>query len=201
MQNSIIKYLVERYNPHTIIMYGSFSNHTNNKNSDFDVLLISDNVQTQHDGTFIDGIELDAFIYSTNDFEKITNVSKFVQAFDGKIILDDKDFGKKLINDIKLYIKQHSVVAPEEKIHLQEWCYKMLTRTKRRDTEGMFRWHWLLHDSLEIYCNMRDMFYFGPKKTLLWIERNDKEGYELVDKALKTLDEVFLKDWIEWVFK
>ena len=40
----------------------------------------------------------------------------------------------------------------------------MLNRVKRSDCEGMFRWHWVLVDSLEIFCDIMKQPYWGPKK-------------------------------------
>lgn len=142
---------------------------------------------------------MDVFIYSDADFGDNIDIDKYIQVFDGKVIKDDKRIGEELIDNVKKYIKQHSIISEQEKAHLEGWCYKMFARTQRGDTEGMFRWHWLLQDSLEIYCNMRDMFYFGPKKTLLWMQQNDKEGHLLIDQALRTLDTLVLKQWIDYV--
>ena len=35
----------------------------------------------------------------------------------------------------------------------REGCKKMLLRTLRSDAEGLYRWHWVLIDSLEIFCD------------------------------------------------
>lgn len=199
MEKVILDYLIRTYTPHTIILYGSFQNHTNNKDSDFDALLITENAVRQYDGKVIQGIKLDVFIYSDSDFSDNLDIDKYIQVFDGRIIKDDKGIGEKLIDKVKKYTEQHSVISEQEKRHLKEWCYKMFARTQRGDTEGMFRWHWLLTDSLEIYCNMRDMFYFGPKKTLLWMQQNDKEGHLLIDQSLKATDLFALKHWIDYV--
>lgn len=199
MKQLIMDYLIEKYDPHTAIVYGSFSADRSNEFSDFDVLLITDKLPTQHDGSIIEGVELDAFIYSEEDFNKMKEISKFIQVHDGEILLDKKGIGRRLVDDVKMYAKEQSFVSNQEKIHLKVWCHKMLLRTQRGDAEGMFRWHWLLHDSLEIYCNMRDMFYFGPNKTLTWIQENDEEGYMLINEALRTTNRVSLKKWIERV--
>ncbi len=42
----------------------------------------------------------------------------------------------------------------------------MLRRTERGDTEGYYRLHWVLTDSLSIYYDLRGEYYFGPKKAL-----------------------------------
>ncbi|MCH4013038.1 MAG: hypothetical protein LKE64_01710 [Solobacterium sp.] len=42
----------------------------------------------------------------------------------------------------------------------------MLKRTEREDTEGYFRWHWVLTEFLAIYCEITDQRCFGVKKAL-----------------------------------
>lgn len=176
MEEIILEYLIEKYKPHTMILYGSYQNGSNNKNSDFDVLLITDSGETQHDGAVIQGVELDAFIYSDQDFGDNVTINKYIQVFDGRVVKDEKGMGKKLIDDVRKYIQQHTIISEGEKTHLVEWCYKMFARIHRGDTEGMFGWHWLLQDSLEIYCNMRDIFYFGPKKHYFGCNKMIKTG-------------------------
>ena len=46
----IIKYIKEKYCPEAIIVYGSFADGSANENSDFDALIITDNVKT-HDSS------------------------------------------------------------------------------------------------------------------------------------------------------
>lgn len=61
-EDKIVQYLIDTYNPYSIIIYGSFSNGTNNENIDFDALIITDNIN-KHDTNIIDGTVLDVFIY------------------------------------------------------------------------------------------------------------------------------------------
>ena len=60
----IIEYIKQNYNPISIILYGSYANGTNNLNSDFDSLVISDSHEQFHDTSFVGGIQLDVFVYS-----------------------------------------------------------------------------------------------------------------------------------------
>lgn len=45
-------------------------------------------------------------------------------------------------------------------------CIKMFERVKRNNLEGMFQWYWVLIDSLEIFCDLTQHTYFGPKNIL-----------------------------------
>ena len=94
IEDKIVKYLIETYNPYSIIIYGSFSNETNNESSDFDALIITDNIN-KHDTNTIDGTVLDVFIYPIELFEDNYDPQDFIQVYNGRIILDNKQIGQK----------------------------------------------------------------------------------------------------------
>ena len=75
----------------------------------------------------------------------------------------------------------------------------MVLRTKRDDVEGYFRWHWVLTDSLEIYCDVIGSFYYGPKKTLRRMEQTDEEAYLIYAEALKRFDRSSLSEWVSYL--
>lgn len=95
------------------------------------------------------------------------------------------------------YICQQPALTLEEKGELISWCRKMLSRTVRKDAEGLYRWHWLLTDSLSIYCQIRGLYYFGPKKTLLRMQTDDPFGYSLYMEAMTRIE--YTAAWIEHV--
>ena len=64
----IIEYLKQKFNPLTIIVYGSYANGTNNQNSDFDALVVSYDYQECHDTSFVGDIQLDVFVYPLSYF-------------------------------------------------------------------------------------------------------------------------------------
>lgn len=72
----------------------------------------------------------------------------------------------------------------------------MFERVKRGDCEGLFRWHWVLIDSLEIFFDIMHHPYFGPKKTLKWMEEKHPESFDCYRKALQNLDMECLEEWV-----
>ena len=79
------------------------------------------------------------------------------------------------------------------------WCSKMFERVKRNDVEGMFRWHWVLIDSLEIFCDLMQHPYFGPKKTLKWMEKNHPIAFAHYKTALEDFSVDSLESWIAYI--
>ncbi|MBR5947015.1 MAG: nucleotidyltransferase domain-containing protein, partial [Clostridia bacterium] len=66
------------------------------------------------------------------------------------------------------------------------------------DAEGFYRRHWLLTDSLEVYCDAKGLRYFGSKKTLRLIERTDSVAFRIYSAALKVFERERLEEWVEY---
>lgn len=193
----IIEYIKNRYDPISLIVYGSFADGSNNEHSDFDALAIVKEGEKLHDVSFVGDIQLDLFIYPVSYFEKDFDCSEIIQIFDGKIVLDSGDAGKKLKEWVNGYLESlpYKKTAKENREQV-EWCKKMLLRAKRRDSEGLFRWHWLLTESLEIYFDLLGKMYFGPKKSIKYMKEHRPKAFEKYSAALENLDYTALEHWI-----
>lgn len=197
-RQGILRYLEEMYHPHTIILYGSWCDGTNGPGSDFDALLIADGIEESHDASEVEGVVLDVFCYPTGALEQ-KNPGELLQLYHGTAVRDERGIAAGLIDRVQAYMEEQRIHAPEEKRFQRDWCRKMLNRSRRGDPEGLYRRHWLLTESLELYCVLRDIFYFGSKKTLLMLERDDPEGYELVCAALRECSQAAMEQWMNYV--
>ena len=196
----IVEYIKSRYNPLSIIVYGSFADGSNNEHSDFDALVIVKDGEKLHDVSFVSEIQLDVFVYPVSYFKNDFDCAEIIQIFDGKIILDNDDVGGKLKERVNGYLESlpYKKTAKENREQV-EWCKKMLLRAKRKDAEGMFRWHWLLTESLEIYFDLLGRMYFGPKKSLRYMKEKQSAAFGLYTNALQSLDYEALQRWIEFL--
>lgn len=191
----VVDYLKETYRPNAIIVYGSFSDGSANENSDFDALVISDHIR-KHDSSMIGNIVLDVFVYPLEVFQQEFDAEEFVQIHDGRIILDKNGVAERLQRRVLEYI-EHTPLKTENDIQQEiAWCEKMLSRTLRGDSEGYYRWHWLLFDSLEIYFDIKQLHYYGPKKALRYMEQTDTEAFCIYSAALKEFSWEGLSEWI-----
>lgn len=195
----IIAYLRQTYHPVSVILYGSYSNGTNDENSDFDALVIACDWEPFHDTSFVDGIRLDVFVYPASYFEEEFDCEEFIQICDGKVLMDNNGMGKILHEKVVSYMQSRPQKAKAEIDADVEWCIKMLARVKRNDTEGLFRWHWVLTESLEIFCDIIRHPYLGPKKTLKWMEDNRPEAFDRYQKALTEFHIDALENWITYL--
>ena len=192
----IIKYIQQKYNPLAIILYGSYADGTNNLNSDFDALVISSEHEKFHDTSFVNKVQLDVLVYPSSYFEQEYDCRDFLQIFDGKIIVDSADIGKTLKANVLTYLQKRPTKTNAEIQANIDWCVKMFERVKRCDCEGMFRWHWVLIDSLEIFCDIMQQPYWGPKKALKWMAETHPEAFAYYKKSLQSFSIDSLEDWI-----
>ena len=196
--DKIISYLKETYQPDAIITYGSFADGSENENSDFDALVVADH-EKMHDSSVINGVMLDVFIYPAELFRSEYSPEEFVQIRDGIIVSDKNGIADSLQKRVRSYIESAPKKTIDEIREEIRWCEKMVLRTMRNDAEGYYRWHWVLIDSLELYCDIRRTYYFGPKKTLRLMEQTDEEAFRKYSKALKIFEREYLSDWISYL--
>lgn len=192
----ILQYIQETYAPLSIILYGSYADGTNNSNSDFDALVITSEHELFHDTSIVNGIPLDVFVYPQKYFDVEYACEDFVQIHDGRIFTDSNGIGKALQEKVQAYLRNRAVKSSAEIRASVDWCIKMLERAKRGDCEGMFRWHWVLTDSLEIFCDIMQHPYLGPKKTLKWMEETQPKSFDCYNRALHALRMERLEEWI-----
>lgn len=178
----VTKYLIQKYNCHTIILHGSYSTGDFTQESDLDIVCFSDNTEDKNDVEVFEGIQLDVWIYDT---EKMANPEQFLHINSGKILEDKKGLAKKfLINIEDIFNNGPDQPSNEEKEFLKAWLRKMYLRSNKNDIEGNYRFHWMLKDSLEIYFALNGLWYLGPKKSLIWLRENDEVAYNLFNNAL-----------------
>ncbi len=192
----IIDYIKQVYEPLSIILYGSYADGSHNEHSDFDALVVSKKHEVFHDTSVINGIRLDVFVYPSAYFDRAVDCGEFLQVFDGDIILDTNGQGASLKQKVLSYMKEYPFKTADEVKDEIEWCKKMLERTDRPDAEGVFRWHWLLTDSLEIFCDTVHHMYLGPKKTLRWMKNNYPRAFQIYEAALRDFRQEVLREWI-----
>lgn len=196
MKEQIIKYLIDNYDPETIITYGSYADGSANKHSDFDAMIIAKSDLT-HDSSEVCGVTLDVFIYPPEQFSGEYDTAEFIMLQDSSIELDKNGAGKRLMESVLRYLEALPAKTHDEIKQNLEWCEKMFLRTGRGDAEGYYRWHWVLIDSLEFYSDIIGELYRGPKKSIRKMAANDGESFALYEAALKDFSRESLRAWLD----
>ena len=192
----ILNYLYGHYAPSALILYGSYADGTEGEGSDFDALILTDHA-VQHDVSIVDGTQLDVWVYPVDYFAEDAALEEAVTILDSVILHDPQGLGKALQERVEAWWALKPGKSAEENAVSVAWCRKMLARTERADAEGLFRWHWLLTDSLEIACDLLHQSYRGPKKALRWLEREHPQVYAVYQQALTNFNQEALRAWID----
>jgi predicted nucleotidyltransferase len=193
---ALLSYIRETYAPLSLIVYGSYADGTHDTGSDFDALVITEGRGPLHDTSCVGGVTLDVFVYPASYFDKEYNPKDFIQIVGGKILIDADERAEKLQKQVAAWLESR---PDRSAAHIRsdiDWCIKMLGRVERGDAEGYFRWHWLLYDSLSIFCDVQGQLFLGPKKTLARMAQQHPVSAALYERALREFTPERLKDWI-----
>lgn len=196
-REEILTYLKEKYAPLTIALYGSYAEGTQDEHSDFDCLLITKTKDRAHDDAVVGGVMLDCFIYTEEEIRRL-NLEEFLPLF-GAQLTEDTGLGAALQKRVQDYVQRHSKRAPEEKEFLRSWIRKTMRRMEKGDAEGDFRAIAFLAESLEDYDLLRDRFYFGSKKALQALRKEDASGFALFQEAISQRSNEAILAWGQYV--
>lgn len=180
----IKNYLIDKYNCHTIILYGSYANGNYTDESDIDIICFSDNQSNYNDTSIYNGKQLDVWIYNSQELNK---PEKFLHILTNKVLLDTRNLSSTFLNKInEIYLKGPEKLDENKRKFLKDWLKKMLIRTQKGDIEGNYRHYWMITDSLELYFELKGLWFLGPKKSLRWLSNNDIYAYNLFNEALNS---------------
>jgi hypothetical protein len=176
-----ISEMVKKYNPHTIIIYGSRARGDATVESDVDIACFLDDSAAFEDTRNHNGIFIDAWDYPTELMNDATQFIKFNQAY---CAVDERGLGKKLLSKVsEEYKKGLTPLNEQDKTNIIELRLKILKQACKGNLEGNYRKFWLQSDLLQTYFLLRRLWYFGPKQSFLWLETNDKVAYDLFSKV------------------
>ena len=102
---------------------------------------------------------------------------------------EDAHGGERVSPDLDLAREQSEErdekLPEDERETRRVWAGKMLDRAREGDIEANYRRVWLLTSLLEDYFQLRDQWYLGPKKSLIWLKEHDPATYTAFDLALQ----------------
>ena len=198
MEETILRYLRDKYHPLALIVYGSFADGTNGPGSDFDALLIGEG-ERQHEDATLEGVPLDVFVEPLETFQRDWDPADYLQLLGGRIVGDRGGLAAGILERVRACAAGLPRKTREEIRESLTWCWKMLERTRRGDDEGLYRWHWLLTDSLEIFCDVIGEPFLGPKKALRCMAASYGMALMLYRRALGEMRPEALRNWIAYL--
>jgi predicted nucleotidyltransferase len=170
--------LVQQYNPHTVIAYGSRVRNQATDSSDIDIACYCDNSDEIKDARLFHGVYLDAWIYPTSAMDVVKDED--LRFEDGCLLLDQQGLGEKFLQRVRDKLYQGPKNPNQSDIkHTIEWIHKMLLRAANNDLDGDYRRVWLQFQLLEIYFQLRGKWFLGHKKSFEYLLENDRQVYDL----------------------
>lgn len=177
-----ISELTEKHNPEFIILYGLVVRGDYTEDSDIDIACFCEAPSVSKDVRIFEDKKLDCWVYRLE--EAIPNKKEFLRFVGGEVFHDTDGIGKKFVSDVTdCFYQGPKKLNPDEISHLVEWSKNMLFRASGNSIEARYRRTWLPCELLEIYFNLRNLWYLGSKQSFSWLEENDFEAYQLFDKA------------------
>lgn len=194
-----IDYLVKKYQPHTLILYGSRSRGDATENSDLDIACFCDEIKETKEAGIFQGIYLDAWIYPTSYMQSVANDALRFQ--ESILLIDSQGYGAGYLEKVQERFKRGpEKLSSLDREHLILWLYKMLRRVQINDACGNYRKAWLQFELLEAYFTLRGIWFLGDKKSFAYLKQNDKEAYQLFTAAYNDLqDGKHLKQLVSYV--
>lgn len=175
-------YLIDKYDCHIIMLYGSYARGDYTPESDIDIICFADDTHACNNTEIFHGKQLDVWIYDT---ERLNNPEEYLHVLNNKILFDSKNKAEGFIKKIdEIYKKGPEKLDEGKKKFYRDWLNKMYNRSLKGDVEGIYRHHWMIKDSLEIYFELKGKWFLGVKNSLKWLQENDEKGYDLFKGAI-----------------
>ena len=175
-------HLQSRFGCHTAILYGSRARGDWDQASDIDVIAFCDAGETGHLAHRWQDLFLDLFVYPSGTKPE----PNWLRVHGGLILFQRGAEGDEILDAIGTMFR----AGPEPRSDsaqqtLRLWCEKMLMRAEKEDPEGNHRRHWLLSSLLEIYFDLRNQWYLGPKRSLVLLRDRRPEDFEVFRAAFE----------------
>ena len=184
--------LRDRHGCHTVILYGSRARGDQRPGSDYDLLGIRAGGERMRDARLWNGAYLDLFIYPEQLIAQPDET--MLQWLGGVVLFQQGQIGDTLLARLDAIFRAGPAPLPaDERQTRRVWAGKMLDRAREGDIEANYRRAWLLTALLEDYFQLRDQWYLGPKRSLIWLREHDSAAYAAFDAALRpgaSLDQI-----------
>lgn len=178
LSNFAGEYLIDKYNAHTVILYGSRARGDATETSDIDIACFCDDIaETKEAGLFHD-VYLDAWIYPTECMKSLSE--KSLRFSEGIVLYDKYGYGADYLSDVQNFLHQGpQKLSSIDREHVMQWIYKMLKRIESADLQANYRKVWLQFELLESYFKLRDIWFLGDKRSFIWLKQYDIKAYKL----------------------
>jgi len=193
----IVEYLKEKYRLSSLVVSGDYAEDAVRDSSTFEAVGLGPTSPYAHETGVVEGVKLDVLVYPREIFYGEIALDDFEQLHEGLVALDEDGMGswlKRMIANQIASIPMKPDEAVEDSLH---WCRSMAERALEHDAEGYFCRHWLLTDSVEVYCDVCGIPFLSPRKTMSKMAKKDPEAAKIHMAALSDMSDEALAAWVE----
>src|SRR5262245_54783576 len=117
---------------HTVILYGSRARGEASETSDIDLLCVRRDGPDVRDARIVDGVYVDAFVYSESTLEKLD--AGLLRVLGGRVLREEAGFGTTLIAKLQaLHERGPEPLTDDARNAIVLWSGKMLERFREQD--------------------------------------------------------------------
>lgn len=193
----IVEYLKEKYRLTSLVVSGDYAEGAVGAGSVFEAVGLGPTSPYAHETETVEGVKLDVLIYPRDIFYGEIVLDEFEQLHDGLVALDIDGMGTWLKNMIGRQIAEIPLKPDEAVEDALHWCFAMAERAETPDAEGLFCRHWLLTDSVEVYCDAMAQPFLSPRKTMSKMAKQDVEASKIHLAAMSGTDSESLWAWVK----
>jgi hypothetical protein len=168
---------------HTVILYGSWARGQATASSDLDLLCVRRDGPNGRDARILDGVYVDAFIYS--EASLATPEPGLLRVLGGWVLCEADGYGTALLSRLQsLFLRGPEPLADDVRQAMLLWSSKMLDRF--RGLRGLEPSYWrmqLFTQALEDYFALRGSWFPGPKAAFVWLHQHDAPAHQQFERA------------------
>jgi hypothetical protein len=185
-EEALLRLLRARFDPHTVLLYGSRARGDATPHSDWDVACVADVDEARQYGWLEDGAFLDVFVYPALGDPQPDDL----RMLGSRVLLDERGVAQPFLRRVaELEVRGPTPMPAHQREMELTWIAKMVERARRglddpEDLEAHYRRHWLLKSLLEYAFTLRDRWFPGPRAAIAILRREDPAFCTLFEEAL-----------------
>lgn len=180
--DKVIKKLEQKYNVHTVILYGSRAGDHYRDDSDYDLLCIRELGDRIREVFQDEGLNIDLIV----DCEKILDQpDDYLYLWKSKVLLDQCGFSKKLNETHKSHFDKGPMELSRNRFDQRKKKIEdTLKYLKDDNVLSNYKRIDLLAKLLPLHFSIIGEWFLGDKHALDWLQKNDVETFNLFENAL-----------------
>jgi predicted nucleotidyltransferase len=178
----IIRFLKEKYQFHSAILYGSRAGNDFRSNSDYDILCVKNGGERIREIIEFENLVIDLIIEDEN---MLVTPQPLVYLWQAKIMVDDKGFAKALVDTtLKKLAEPPPLLSEARIVQRKKQISDILFYVQQNNALGDYRKHDLFPKLLNFYHAIRNIWDLGDKYAFERMEINDPESFYFFRRAM-----------------